>query len=190
MRTTICLAALLALAACGENSGWNPNYTAGPRPYGAISGSAGYTGYKAQREAALTGRAPAPKTIPVALPVKAPTAAEIAGPNLWQIIQGQARGLTGTAAAQPEATAEGSAVLQRFALSTSHAPGRAVWPRAAQTVAGADQRFCRSYPGADAAQIAFLSRGGPQTDPAGADPDGDGYVCGWNPAPWRTSAGL
>lgn len=189
MRTAICVAALLALAGCGEDTGWNPNYTAGPRPYGVISERAPYATYKADRELALAGQKPASKVIPGALPVRAPTPAEIAGPNLWQIIQGQARGLTGGGVAAGGAvTPEGAALLERYAGSIGHAPGQAVFARAA----GRDgsQRFCRSFASTDAAQIAFLSAGGPQADPSGVDPDGDGYVCGWNPAPWRRTAGL
>lgn len=61
---------LLALAGCGENQGWNPNYQFGNDPYGR---------YRAGREAALvTGDDVAP-TIPIALPVHAPTGAQIAG---------------------------------------------------------------------------------------------------------------
>ena len=63
---------LLVLAACsGENQGWNPNYRANATPYGD---------YLRGRELALTGqRAEPPRVIPVALPVRAPTPAQIAG---------------------------------------------------------------------------------------------------------------
>ncbi|WP_246071170.1 hypothetical protein [Paracoccus haeundaensis] len=61
---------VLALAGCGEHQGWNPNYQFGSDRYGQ---------YLTAREAALvTGATPAP-TIPIALPVHAPTAARIAG---------------------------------------------------------------------------------------------------------------
>ena len=39
-----------------------------------------------------------------------------------------------------------------------------------------------------AAQAAFIARGGPAVDPLGLDPDGDGFVCGWDPAPYRAAA--
>jgi hypothetical protein len=35
------------------------------------------------------------------------------------------------------------------------------------------------------AQIAFLERGGPKRDTLGLDPDGDGFACYWDPAPFR-----
>lgn len=61
---------VLALAGCNEHAGWNPNYAASASPYGQ---------YRTAREAALTGTAEAPATIPVARPTYAPTAAQIAG---------------------------------------------------------------------------------------------------------------
>ena len=71
---------LLVLAACsGENQGWNPNYRANATPYGD---------YLRGRELALTGqRAEPPRVIPVALPVRAPTPAQIAGPSPVQILE-------------------------------------------------------------------------------------------------------
>lgn len=61
---------VLALAGCGENQGWNPNYQFGGDDYGR---------YLTAREAALvTGAVPA-RTIPVARPLYAPTGAQIAG---------------------------------------------------------------------------------------------------------------
>ena len=61
---------VLALAGCGEHRGWNPNYQFEADRYGQ---------YRTAREAALvTGMTPA-ATIPIALPVQAPTGAQIAG---------------------------------------------------------------------------------------------------------------
>lgn len=79
MRTLILLP-FIALAACsGENSGWNPNYQAQATPYGD---------YLRQRELALTGaRAEPPRIVPVALPVNAPTAQDIAGPSPVRILE-------------------------------------------------------------------------------------------------------
>jgi len=54
---------------------------------------------------------------------------------------------------------------------------------------GRFQRNCAAYNNADAAQRDFLSRGGPERDPRGIDPDGDGFACGWDPAPFRLAAG-
>jgi hypothetical protein len=34
-----------------------------------------------------------------------------------------------------------------------------------------------------------LARGGPDKDPRGLDPDGDGFACGWDPAPFLLAEG-
>ncbi|MBP7001387.1 hypothetical protein [Amaricoccus sp.] len=44
---------------------------------------------------------------------------------------------------------------------------------------------CGGYPSADAAQRAFLAAGGPNADPRGLDPDGDGFACSFDPEPYR-----
>lgn len=188
MRGTMVATLVLALGACAEHSGWNPNYNLG-------DGASPYSRYMTHREAALQGKAAPSRTIPIARPFKAPTAEDIAGPNLWQIIQREARVATGTPA--PQRTAAPAAVvvrqgpypgstpvLARYAAQVDHAPGTRVWPRRNANPVKALE-ICTTYATADAAQIGYLSRGGPQADPLGMDPDGDGYVCGWDPATWR-----
>jgi hypothetical protein len=44
---------------------------------------------------------------------------------------------------------------------------------------------CGRYRSADDAQRAFLAAGGPNGDRLGLDPDGDGFACAWDPAPYR-----
>ena len=61
MRNLLILS-VLALAACGENTGWNPNYS------GMNNGTA-YAKYMQEREAALHGKARVPLVIPVQLPL-------------------------------------------------------------------------------------------------------------------------
>ncbi len=51
------------------------------------------------------------------------------------------------------------------------------------------ERNCASYRSPDAAQRDFLARGGPERDPKGIDPDGDGFACGWDPAPFLAAVG-
>ncbi|WP_090110800.1 hypothetical protein [Limimaricola pyoseonensis] len=51
------------------------------------------------------------------------------------------------------------------------------------------ERNCAGYNSPDEAQRDFLSRGGPERDPRGIDPDGDGFACGWDPAPFRAAVG-
>ncbi len=49
------------------------------------------------------------------------------------------------------------------------------------------QRACARYDSQDLAQAEFLASGGPRMDRRGVDPDGDGFACGWDPAPFRTT---
>ena len=72
--------------------------------------------------------------------------------------------------------------LAAFARSTTHNIGQRLFPRKSR--ASASQR-CRQYGNPDAAQRAFLSSGGPESDDLRLDPDGDGFVCGWSPIPFR-----
>lgn len=214
---TLFLIPILALAACsGENSGWNPNYQAK---------ATGYGDYLRQRELALTGtRAEPPRVIPVALPVKAPTPEQIAGPSPVRILEQATtprRAQAAPAQVQPApvhnrapavdprltpppavltptplrrsrtiSTSPGRAVaplsqtplLDAYASSSRHTPGTVVWPRANPRPTGL---ACSGYASAASAQTAFLNSGGPGTDRLGLDPDGDGYACGWNPAPYQ-----
>ena len=45
---------------------------------------------------------------------------------------------------------------------------------------------CGAYASPDLAQIAFLAQGGPDKDPLGIDPDGDGFACAWDPSIFRS----
>lgn len=69
-----------------------------------------------------------------------------------------------------------------FARSTTHNIGERLYTRASRS--NASQR-CRKYGNPDAAQRAFLAAGGPESDDLRLDPDGDGFVCGWSPIPFR-----
>jgi hypothetical protein len=75
-----------------------------------------------------------------------------------------------------------------FALSTSHPVGERVYARAGFNGAARAERNCRDYPSPAEAQIDFLARGGPERDRLGLDPDGDGYACTWDPAPFRRAS--
>jgi hypothetical protein len=50
------------------------------------------------------------------------------------------------------------------------------------------RRNCAQFRSHDEAQEAFLAAGGPERDRLNIDPDGDGYACGWDPAPIRAAA--
>ena len=75
-------------------------------------------------------------------------------------------------------------VLVRYAHQQPQNPGATVYQRTGGSIAQA-ARLCSNYPSRDAAQRAFIASGGPLIDPRGMDPDGDGYVCGWDPKPFR-----
>ncbi len=77
--------------------------------------------------------------------------------------------------------------IVQYALQTDHPRGTRVWQRIGLNFAGRTQRACAGYPSPDQAQIDFLASGGPQRDRRGLDPDGDGYACAWDPAPFRAA---
>lgn len=77
----------------------------------------------------------------------------------------------------------------QYALQTRHPKGTKVHRRVSIGSAAKFQRNCAQYNSADEAQIDFLAFGGPERDRKGLDPDGDGYACGWDPAPFRRVSG-
>ena len=74
--------------------------------------------------------------------------------------------------------------IVQFALATSHAPGTKMYGRSAIRLRSYESA-CGPFSSADLAQEEFLRRGGPERDPMGVDPDGDGFACGWDPRPFR-----
>lgn len=180
---------VLALAGCGEHLGFNPNYQFGSNAYGE---------YRVAREAALVSGKKPPVTIPIALPAEAPSAAQIAGRDPVPVPATMGvrtrRAATTTTPAAPAAIAApvttsgpypgSTPVLVRYAYAAQHKPGTKIYARkgASQALAA---RVCAGFATPSAAQTAFLAAGGPETDSRGMDPDGDGFVCGWDPAPFR-----
>ncbi|WP_298971912.1 hypothetical protein [uncultured Roseobacter sp.] len=75
-----------------------------------------------------------------------------------------------------------------FALETKHPKGQSVYARAGFGGEARAARNCAAYASSDQAQIDFLERGGPVRDRKGLDPDGDGYACDWDPAPFRKAS--
>lgn len=73
-----------------------------------------------------------------------------------------------------------------FALRTTHLPGQQQWRRNPFRRSGTD--LCSQFPNRDLAQDRFLAEGGPERDPLGLDPDGDGFVCGFDPSQLRAEA--
>lgn len=77
--------------------------------------------------------------------------------------------------------------IVQYALSTSHPRGQSMYRRSGFNAQAKYQKNCAKYPSPDLAQQEFLEKGGPAKDRLGLDPDGDGYACSWDPAPFRTA---
>ena len=75
--------------------------------------------------------------------------------------------------------------IVQYALRTSNPVGEQIYRRGGLALESRNARNCAKYTSPDMAQLDFLRRGGPERDPKALDPDGDGYACDWNPAPFR-----
>ncbi|MEM8538412.1 MAG: hypothetical protein AAGF56_11205 [Pseudomonadota bacterium] len=71
-----------------------------------------------------------------------------------------------------------------YALNAPNVKGQEWYSRSILSGQGRFQRNCAAYATAEDAQRDFLARGGPERDRLGIDPDGDGFACGWDPAPY------
>lgn len=76
-----------------------------------------------------------------------------------------------------------------YALSTTNRVGEAVHRRDGGGSESQYRRACARLGSSDKAQETFLASGGPRRDPKGLDPDGDGFACFWDPAPFRAARG-
>jgi hypothetical protein len=79
--------------------------------------------------------------------------------------------------------------IVQYAINAPNDRGQAIYSRGGLSGEARFQRNCAKYNTPDDAQRDFLSRGGPQRDRLGIDPDGDGFACGWDPTPFRQLAG-
>lgn len=79
--------------------------------------------------------------------------------------------------------------IVQYALNAPNVRGQEWYSRSILSGDTRFQRNCASYNNPDEAQRDFLSRGGPDRDSRGLDPDGDGFACGWDPAPFKLAAG-
>ena len=79
--------------------------------------------------------------------------------------------------------------IVEYALRTNHPVGTPLYRRVSLRSSQHSAQACARFPSLDQAQIAFLSRGGPERDRNGLDPDGDGFACSWDPAPFRKARG-
>ena len=91
--------------------------------------------------------------------------------------------------ALPQRSNSGEPNIVQYALQNNHPRGTQVFSRPGLNKEAKFRRNCAQYASSDQAQIAFLSKGGPQRDRLGLDPDGDGYACAWDPRPFRKALG-
>lgn len=86
--------------------------------------------------------------------------------------------------ALPDRPANVGPNIVEYALNAPNVKGQEWYSRSLLTTQSRFQRNCAEYRTDDDAQRDFLARGGPETDRRGLDPDGDGFACGWDPAPF------
>ena len=79
--------------------------------------------------------------------------------------------------------------IVEYALNAPNSVGQEWYSRFAFAREGRQLRNCAEYGTPYEAQRDFLARGGPERDPRGLDPDGDGFACAWDPAPFRAAVG-
>ena len=165
------LAAALALAACDP---------AGPA--GVRLTPIGMPGPSGEED----GGAPLDAMRPDASPMATPVAEAAAPPPAADGSADLAAAATAAVSDTPASTAltTDTAALAVYAQANTHAVGTAVHSRSFASAERA-ARACARYASADQAQSAFLAAGGPEQDPRGLDPDGDGYACAWDPASAR-----
>jgi len=89
----------------------------------------------------------------------------------------------------PQQRANAGPNIVEYAINAPNRKGQPWWSRSILSGDNRFQRNCATYANPDAAQRDFLARGGPERDPRGIDPDGDGFACGWDPAPFKLAAG-
>jgi hypothetical protein len=89
--------------------------------------------------------------------------------------------------ALPERPRDTGPNIVEYALSAPNVKGQEWYSRSLLSGQGRFQRNCAVYATADDAQRDFLARGGPERDRLGLDPDGDGFACGWDPAPFKAA---
>ena len=76
--------------------------------------------------------------------------------------------------------------IAAYAVATNNPVGVTLYNRPAFYLVNV-KTACTKFTSPDLAQQAFLAAGGPQKDPKGLDPDGDGFACDWDPRPFRNA---
>jgi len=85
----------------------------------------------------------------------------------------------------PDASVRSGPNVIDYALRTNHRVGEQQYRRINPLRWSRWENACLRFNNQDAAQEAFLAAGGPERDPNHLDPDGDGFACWWDPAPYR-----
>lgn len=91
--------------------------------------------------------------------------------------------------ALPERPANTGPDIVSYALNAPNRVGQPWYSRFMFSGQRRYERNCAAYRSAEEAQRDFLTRGGPERDPRGIDPDGDGFACNWDPAPYLAAVG-
>lgn len=89
----------------------------------------------------------------------------------------------------PSQRADSGPNIVQYAINAPNQKGQQWYSRSILSGDNRFQRNCATYANPDEAQRDFLRRGGPERDQRGIDPDGDGFACGWDPAPFRLATG-
>lgn len=76
--------------------------------------------------------------------------------------------------------------IAEYAIATNNPVGVPLYGRPSFYLVNV-KKACLKYTSSDLAQQAFLAAGGPNKDPKGLDPDGDGFACDWDPRPFRAA---
>ncbi len=87
----------------------------------------------------------------------------------------------------PKRSGSGAPNVVAYAVTTTNAVGESLYRRSGLFAESRFERNCARYNSDERAQEDFLKRGGPKRDSLGLDPDGDGFACGWDPAPFRNA---
>lgn len=88
--------------------------------------------------------------------------------------------------ALPQRVGDTGPNIVQFAISANNPRGTQVYKRSSLRL-NSYNAACAKFASPDLAQEAFLAAGGPVKDRKGLDPDGDGYACAWDPAPFRAA---
>lgn len=87
--------------------------------------------------------------------------------------------------AVPQRPSNAGPNIVEYAINAPNVRGQEWYSRSLLSGQSRFQRNCAVYASPDDAQRDFLARGGPERDRLGIDPDGDGFACGWDPAPFK-----